>query len=134
MSRSFSEYTILRLFLLLIALHSLITGVMLITLPPSWMTPFGFNAITEPFFKAQGGVFHLVMVAAYLPAARNPNANQVLIRFSIIAKLMAVLFLIPYFIFVSSNLVVLLSGLGDLLMGAILFYLWKAVQTKQSIS
>ena len=45
--------------------------------------------VGEPFFVAQGGVFHLVMAAAYLLAARDPARQRGLVDFSILVKLAA---------------------------------------------
>lgn len=113
-----------RIFFYLVGLHSIGVGIALILSPSDFLSNFGYDPISEPFFKVQGGVFHLVMAAAYFGAAKDPIANTILIRFTIFAKFLATLFLISYFIFYHQVIVILFSGLGDLAMGLIaLFFL-----------
>lgn len=108
-----------------IALHSFGVFVGLVFFPSEWFEIFGYHPITEPFFRVQGGVFHLVMVVAYLLASQDPNNNRSLVVFSFSTKFIATLFLFLYFFLVDHILVVLLSGLGDFAMGCALlvFYL-----------
>lgn len=113
----------LSIFLYLVALHSLAVGVALIAAPAPLFEEFGYNRITENFFRAQGGVFHLVMVAAYFMAGFSPNERYSLVKFSIIAKFMAVIFLFFYFFTVDGIVVVLLSGVGDFIMGVVILIL-----------
>ena len=94
-------------------------------LPANLFVDFGYNEISENFFRAQGGIFHIVMATAYLIAARNPVNNQIMVRFSFIAKMIATIFLFGYFVLIQPILVVLLSGIGDFAMGAIIYYLAK---------
>lgn len=115
----------LRLFLYLIAAHSLIVGINLIVFPAEWMTEFGFGQISEGFFKAQGGVFHIVMAVAYSLAAWRPGEYRILIIFSIAAKLIATVFLFSYFLFINPVMMILLSGIGDLIMGLLLVFLFR---------
>ena len=119
------NYTVnhLKIFLLLVAVHSFFVALGLIFIPAEYFIEFGYNPITENFFRAQGGVFHLVMVAAYLIAMQDPYTNKVMVKFSIIAKTIAVVFLFSYFVFVERNLVILLSGVGDLIMALIILFL-----------
>lgn len=121
----FNKY--LRVFLLIVALHSFFVAAGLILLPAGLFHDFGYSSITEPFFKAQGGVFHFVMVIIYLLAAVNPVERKYLVQVSFIAKFTATIFLLSYFIFVDSIIVVFLSGLGDFLMGIIIYILYKKV-------
>jgi len=116
----------LQIFLYLVALHSFAVFLGLVCMPSSLFQQFGYHAISEPFFRIQGGVFHLVMVMAYLAAARDPIGNQAMVSFSFRAKFLATLFLINYFIFIDRIWVVLLSGLGDFIMGAAIY--WLATQ------
>lgn len=118
------EYKILKIFLYLIAAHSFLVGVNLLYFSSDLLQTFGFNALNEPFFKFQGGVFHLVMVAAYLLAAIDPVKNKMIVLFSIIAKLMATIFLFAYYFFYDTSIIVLLSAIGDLIMGIVIFYLY----------
>lgn len=113
----------LSIFLYLVALHSFVVGIALIASPDWLFEELGYNQINENFFKAQGGVFHLVMVVAYFMAAGSPRERNTLVKFSITAKFLAVIFLLIYFLLVDGILVVLLSGIGDLIMGIIIWYL-----------
>ncbi len=115
----------LKIFLFLVALHSFFVGLGLLFLPTHLFTEFGYNPITENFFRAQGGIFHIVMVVAYLMAMKDPVENKVMVLFSISAKFIAVLFLFGYYIFIENILVVFLSGVGDLIMALILLFLSK---------
>lgn len=114
-----------KIFLYLIALHSFVVALALM-LSPSWlMEQFGYSSINEPFFKVQAGVFHIVMVVAYMLAASDPIKNKIMVIYSITIKFIATIFLVVYFIFINPVIVILLSGFGDLAMGLILVYLYK---------
>jgi len=118
----------LSLLLILVAIHSFCVGVGLIIRPAELMQLFGFGTCYERFFPTQGGVFHIVMVVAYLMAAINVDEHHSLIIFSIIVKIMATVFLFIYFIAVEQIWLVLASGLSDGIMGiaiyvALLLYL-----------
>jgi hypothetical protein len=97
-------------------------GVGLIAIPPELLTSFGFNLVREPFFPIQGGVFHIVMSVAYAMAAWDPPRNDRLIVMAIIAKLMALSFLVAYYLIGEQIITILLSGIGDGLMAAILLW------------
>lgn len=114
---------ILKTFLWLVAIHSFVVGLVLILLPPNNLAYFGFEII-EKFFSTQGGVFHIVMSFAYGLAAYKIGNSDLLILFSIAAKLTATLFLLSYYIFKSSILIILFSGLGDFIMGILLLILY----------
>ena len=111
----------LSLLLILIAIHSFCVGVGLIIRPAELMQLFGFGVCYERFFPTQGGVFHIVMVVAYLMAAYNVDENHSLIIFSIIVKIMATVFLFTYFIAVEKIWLVLASGLSDGIMGIAIY-------------
>ena len=115
----------LRIFLVLVALHSIAVGINLISFPPEWMTEFGFTTITNNFFKVQGGVFHIVMAIAYLLAAWKPVEYRILIVFSISAKGIATIFLFTYYLIYPTTVMILISGIVDFLMGLCLFILYK---------
>ena len=114
---------LLKIILFLTALHSFCVGAGLIFIPAGFFAEFGYAEITENFFRAQGGVFHWVMVAAYLSAFLNPVKYKIMVQFSITAKFIATIFLISYYIFVDPIIVVLLSGAGDFAMGLCILFL-----------
>jgi hypothetical protein len=115
----------LRIFLWLVAIHSFCVGLGLMLIPLEYYDFFGFGNYQGSFFKIQAGIFHMVLVIAYVFAARDPVKYRVLILFSILAKFIATLFLIGYSFFAEMVWMVLVSGIADFLMGLILlaFYL-----------
>ena len=119
----------IRIFLILVAIHSFVVGINLISFPPEWMQQFGFNTITENFFKVQGGVFHVVMAIAYLLASWKPVEYRIMIIFAIIAKFVATLFLTIYFLVNGSGIVILLSAISDFTMGIILLTLFLKLES-----
>ncbi|MFO7524728.1 MAG: hypothetical protein R6W68_04700, partial [Ignavibacteriaceae bacterium] len=80
---------------------------------------------SESFFRAQGGVFHIAMSIAYFMAGLNTGKSNRMIVFIIFVKFIAFIFLISYFLFVSDISLILLSAIGDGLMGLILLLLFK---------
>jgi amino acid permease len=123
----------LSILLSLVALHSAVVGLVLIVAPPSMMEAFGYAAIAEPFFKTQGGVFHIVMAVAYALAALDPKGRRTMVAFTIAAKMIATVFLVVYYAVVSAIPVILASAAGDFLMGVLLLLLFRTV-TRRSPS
>ncbi len=105
----------------LVALHSIAIGLVLIAQPTLLMKLLGFSSECERFFPAQGGVFHILMAVAYVMGAINIEKCHYLIVFSIIVKVVATLFLMVYCFAVEFKWIVLLSGIGDGVMGLIIF-------------
>jgi hypothetical protein len=105
----------------LVALHSITIGLALIAQPTLLMELAGFSPECERFFPAQGGVFHVLMAVAYAMGATNIKKYHYLIIFSIIVKAVATLFLMVYCFAVEFKWIVLLSGIGDGVMGLIIF-------------
>jgi hypothetical protein len=103
----------------LVALHSLGFGLALISLPIPVIEFFGFR-LQEKFFAVQGGVFHIVVSAAYIMAALDLGRAQKLIILACMAKFSATIFLISYYLFVSPIFMVLFSGIADFLMGLVI--------------
>lgn len=105
----------------LVALHSIAMGLALIVQPTLLMKLSGFSPECERFFPAQGGVFHILMAVAYVMGATDIEKYHYLIVFSIIVKTLATLFLMVYCFAVEFKWIVLLSGIGDGVMGLIIF-------------
>jgi len=118
------EDKILSVFLWLVAVHSFLVGIGLIVLPSSAFEFLGFNPTFERFFSTQGGVFHIAMSVGYAMAGYDKIKYKQLIVFSIIVKIIATVFLISYFLIISSQWLILMSGISDFLMGAIILYLY----------
>jgi hypothetical protein len=105
----------------LVALHSIAMGLALIAQPALLMKLSGFSSECERFFPAQGGVFHILMAVAYIMGATNIEKYYYLTVFSIIVKAVATLFLMVYCFAVEFKWIVLLSGIGDGVMGLMIF-------------
>ena len=112
-------------FLWLVALHSFIVGICLIFLPSSVFEFLGFNPSFDRFFSTQGGVFHIIMSVCYSMGAYDIKKYLALIVFSFIVKFIASIFLLLYFILISSQLLIILSCISDLAMGIIIFLLYS---------
>ena len=110
----------LQIFLWLVAIHSCLVGLFLIVLPESWLTFFGYIGYRRTFFQVQGGIFHLVMAITYSCTARDPLREQTLVIISICAKGIATVFLLLYYLLIEPVWIVLVSALGDVLMGAVI--------------
>jgi hypothetical protein len=109
----------------LIALHSIGVGIGMIVLPADVIKIFDIVPSEHRFFITQGGAFHLVMAIAYAMAASSIETNEVLIKFSILVKFFATVFLLIYFIFVNQFSLVFLSGIADFCMGLVLLVIYK---------
>jgi hypothetical protein len=114
----------LKIFLWLVAIHSCLVGIFLIILPESWLAFFGYIGYRRSFFQVQGGVFHIVLAITYSWAARNPLREQTLVIITICAKAIATVFLLLYYVLIEPIWIVLLSALGDFLMGVIILILF----------
>jgi hypothetical protein len=102
-----------------VALHSAAVGLCLMFAPaiPAW---FGLGECPGRFYRMQGGMFHVVMAVAYALGAARPDRFRGLVPFAIVVKFMAAGFLLTYYLVVDSPPVILLSGLGDGAMGALI--------------
>ncbi|HNS73647.1 MAG TPA: hypothetical protein PKI81_09595 [bacterium] len=120
------------IFLWLIAIHSFLVGLGLIFMPYSLLEQLGYASCSERFFRAQGGVFHIVMAIGYAMAAVRARQFECLIIFSIVVKFAATIFLFAYASLVKNLAVILLSGVIDFLMGVVLYYLFRTAKRKRS--
>jgi CBS domain containing-hemolysin-like protein len=122
----------------LVAFHSLVMGLILITQPSAIMQFVGFGPEGEHFFPAQGGIFHLLMFALYSLGAIHIEKYYYFIAFSIFVKTVAALFLLIYCFAVEFKWVILLSGIADAIMGlmivmALQFYLHAKTKNEPSL-
>lgn len=125
---------ILSVFLWLVSLHSFLVGIGLIVLPTTVFEFLGYQSTFDRFFSTQGGVFHIVMAVGYAMAAYDKKRFECLIIFSIIVKFIATIFLIIYFIIISSQLLIIFSGISDFLMGLVLLFLYSKLKNEQFFS
>ncbi len=123
----------LEIFLWLVALHSFCVGIGLIIIPENLLNLLGFETAPQRFFITQGGVFHLVLVAAYLLAARSIDKYPGLIFLSITAKFIATLFLTSFYLFADHIIFILISGITDLIMGLIIVYLYRSHKNSKAV-
>ncbi len=130
MFRKFNSKDLLKILLWLIAAHSFLAGILLIVLSPEQLYFFGFD-IQEKFFSTQGGVFHIVMSVAYVMGAESIGKSDQIIIFAIVAKFIATIFLLSYFLFKNPIWMVLVSGNGDLFMGVILLIVFLQYKKNQ---
>ncbi|MCZ7608971.1 MAG: hypothetical protein M5U17_02285 [Ignavibacterium sp.] len=120
---------LLPLFLWLVSLHSLFVGAGLILLPTSAFEFLGFLQTFDRFFSTQGGVFHFAMSVAYGMATYNLIKNKQLVVFSVIVKFIAAVFLIIYFVFISRQWLIIASAITDMIMGIVILFLYKKLET-----
>jgi len=116
---------LLTIFLYLIAMHSLLVGIALIIIPADNLGYFGFEDYQGNFFKVQGGVFHIVLSLVYAIAAKNIDKHQILVVLTIAAKFIATFFLFSFYVIIEQVWVVGVSGAGDMIMGILVWYLWR---------
>jgi len=125
---------ILSVFLWLVALHSFLVGIGLIVLPTSVFEFLGYQSTFDRFFSTQGGVFHIVMAVGYAMAGYDKKRFECLILFSIIVKIIATVFLIIYFIIISSQVLIILSGISDFIMSLVIILLYTKLKQEQFFS
>jgi nucleoside-diphosphate-sugar epimerase len=130
-TKNYKKY--LSVLLWLLGFHSLAVGIGLLTLPSSFLTNFGLLEEKESFFQAQGGAFHVAMSLAYCMAAINAGKSQRLVRFVIYVKLLAFVFLLSYYIFVSPVWFILFSGVADGAMGVMVLILFVLNKKPQDV-
>ena len=120
----------LSLILWLVALHSLCAGVCLISFPAHIIQMFGFSLYQERFFPVQGGMFHIVISMVYALCALRVERFGGVIILSVIIKFIAFFFLLCYYLFVQDIWFVLLAGIMDGFMGAVI--LWSFLLYKRN--
>jgi hypothetical protein len=113
----------LRGLLWLFVIHTTTVAIGLFVLPTEYLTYFGLDGYEGRFFQTQAGVFHLVMGVAYLLALFYGQEQKALIYFAIIAKSMAVVFLLIYFSLFEQSWIIIFSAFGDGFLGGMLYFL-----------
>ena len=110
----------------LIAIHSLAVGALLALLP-RWSAAFGGWGEASPlFFIRQAGVFHLVVAAGYLLEYRRHGTVGLLLM----AKSVAVVFLLTYTLAGNAPWAVPLSAAGDAAMALVVAWAYRANRTE----
>jgi hypothetical protein len=124
MFKNLSAEKVLKIYLILVAVHSFCVGMGLIFFTPSQMEFLGFN-ISDKFFPAQGGVFHIIMSIAYFFPVINVKKYYTFIIFTVIVKLLATVFLFIYFLFIDQILMVMISGIFDFMIAVVLLIIFN---------
>ena len=113
-----------RILIILIALHSVIVGVMLLVFP-EWAVRFaGWSGADPIFFIRQAGVFHFVLAAGYLVEYSRTQTITLLL----IAKTTAFVFLVGGSLLADTPWSVWFSGLADGAMALVAFLVHRAVK------
>lgn len=115
----------LKIFLYLVALHSAGVAIGLLVLPSALLPLFGLYGYSGRFFQMQAGVFHFVMVIAYLMAAADFRRSPMLVYFSVSAKSLATVFLLLVYLLAEPSWLILFSGLADGAMGLLIWMLYR---------
>lgn len=124
----------LSLLLWLIALHSFFVGLGLIIQLPFLMEFMGYGICNEPFFPAQGGVFHIIMALGYALAASDLDRYECLVIFSILVKGLATLFLLIYYFAFEQIWSIIMSGIVDGLMMVAILLGWISYSRSVCVS
>ena len=115
-----------RVLIILIALHSIIIGIMLLVFP-EWAVLFaGWQGAEPVFFIRQAGVFHFALAAGYLVEYFRWRSISLLL----IAKTIAFVFLIGGTLITDVPWSVWLSGLADGSMALAAFLVHRAVASR----
>ena len=113
-----------RTLIILIALHSIIVGVMLLFFP-EWAVQFaGWSGADPIFFIRQAGVFHFVLAAGYLVEYSRTQTITLLL----IAKTTAFVFLVGGSVLGDTPWSVWFSGVADGAMALVAFLVHRGVK------
>lgn len=108
----------------LFVLHTSGVAIGLMFLPSEYLNLFGLLDYQGRFFQVQAGVFHLVMGLAYVLTIYYRDSAPSLVFFCVIAKSIAVVFLVTYYFFVEQSCIILISAFGDGFLGLTLLVLY----------
>lgn len=112
-----------RILIILVALHSYLVGAMLFAVP-EWALRFGgWSGIEPVFFGRQAGVFHFALATAYLLEFFRYRGISVML----VAKCIAVVFLLGFWLLTPQPWAVLVSGVGDGLMALVVLLVHRRV-------
>lgn len=118
-----------RLFVGLVAAHSLAVGAMLLFVP-AWSIGFGgWSGAAPLFFPRQAGVFHFVAVLGYL----LEYARSRTVTFMVVTKTIAFVFLLTMWAMGEPAWSVPFSGLADGAMGVAAVLLHRAAARERGV-
>lgn len=110
---------LLKLALLGVGVHSVTLGLITYLFTDRFLRRMGFNLSSHRFYPRQTGAFLVVLGTGYLLAARDPAANRGLVHLTVFSKAVAVLFLFSEFLVRKAPRSILIAGVMDGLMGAV---------------
>lgn len=110
-----------RLYVLLVALHSLAIGVVLLFLTEWGLAFGGFHDVRPLFFPRQAGAFHVVVAAAYVYDLHVHGRVTVMVM----TKSLAVAFLCGVSLLTTVPWLVPLSALGDAVMAGLAVFVHR---------
>ena len=108
--------------------HTSCVAIGLFVLPGSYLPYFGFEDYQGRFFQMQAGVFHLVMGVAYLLAIYHGEREAWFVYFAVLAKSIAFLFLVIYFVLFEQIWMVIFSACADGGMGLLLLLIYRRLK------
>jgi hypothetical protein len=112
--------TSLSIVVFLVAVHSIILGIVLIAAPKWLLSVFEWSIVCDAFFLQQAGLFHILLGLVYLVEFFAHGGVGILLT----AKSCAVVFLTIQYLWRIHEPAVLMSGLVDAGMALIVFILW----------
>lgn len=115
----------LKLFIILIALHTFAIGLVLTFMPVEYFEFFGYKRINETFFPIQAGAFHIILSVGYILSLREKCKERYFLQYIILIKFFAFMFLMLYVLLVVPVLIVIISAFVDLAMGILLLIFYK---------
>ena len=115
---------LLRIFIL----HTTCVAIGLFVIPSDYLAYFDLEGYHGRFFQIQAGLFHLVMGVAYFLALRHGEKEPWLVFFAVIAKSMALVFLLLYYIFMERSWIIIFSAFGDGAMGLLLLFVFRRLR------
>lgn len=118
----------LKIFLWIIAIHSFLIGIVLVSGTTELFQKIGFPYYGG-FFAVLGGVFYTIMAVAYIMTAYNLRTQNLLIWFCIATKLMLAASFIMYYVVYEQIGLILGFGVIDLMFGLLLLQFYSRVKS-----
>ena len=115
-------------------LHTTGVAIGLFVFPPEYLGIFGLDSYHGRFFQSQAGIFHLVFGVAYLLTLYQWEKAPALIFFVVVAKSIAIVFLVLYYFLFEPAWIILISAFGDGFLGITLLLLYTQLLQEKNCS
>ena len=115
----------LSVFVLLVAMHSLILGIFIFCFTESFYRLFFLAKIENFFFVRQAGLFLFCLGLFNLAILIDMKRNFYLVKVIIATKVLAVLFLFSHAHLAARPLIIFLAAVGDGLMSVLLIFFYR---------